>query len=369
MNCTDATASYEAWLREHTRVIDEDLQHKHHEMSADIFSFMRATYYRWIELWPESCSDLASAPKVTAVGDLHVENFGTWRDREGRLVWGINDFDETSSLPYTNDLIRLAVSVYLAIAADELAIDARDACKAILKGYKKGLTDGGSVFVLAEKHEWLRNVVMSDLRDPVKFWSKLQKLSDLEDVPNKVRKMLVKALPQRKPAYRIVHRVAGLGSLGRPRFLALSDWNGGLVAREAKARVASATVWHEGKKDRDGHHDPYEQLMKRSIRSPDPSLELHKRWILRRLAPDASRVELKSLPKHKDARKLLEAMGRETANMHLASKRAIRKVHDDLMKHHANWLQQASTKMVEAITADWQAWRGSASPTELPKGS
>ena len=29
-----------------------------------------------------------------SVGDLHVENFGTWRDSEGRLIWGINDFDE-----------------------------------------------------------------------------------------------------------------------------------------------------------------------------------------------------------------------------------------------------------------------------------
>jgi len=32
---------------------------------------------------------------VLAVGDLHVENFGTWRDAEGRLIWGVNDFDES----------------------------------------------------------------------------------------------------------------------------------------------------------------------------------------------------------------------------------------------------------------------------------
>ena len=47
---------------------------------------------------------------VLAIGDLHLENFGTWRDAEGRLVWGINDFDEAWALPYTNDLIRLATS-------------------------------------------------------------------------------------------------------------------------------------------------------------------------------------------------------------------------------------------------------------------
>jgi len=34
-------------------------------------------------LWQETCPDLAKGPWVKAVGDLHVENFGTWRDTEG----------------------------------------------------------------------------------------------------------------------------------------------------------------------------------------------------------------------------------------------------------------------------------------------
>jgi hypothetical protein len=38
----------------------------------------------------------AGAPVVTGVGDLHVENFGTWRDADARLVWGVNDFDEAA---------------------------------------------------------------------------------------------------------------------------------------------------------------------------------------------------------------------------------------------------------------------------------
>ena len=52
-------------------------------------------------------------PKVLAVGDLHIENFGTWRDSEGRLVWGVNDFDETWRLPYTQDLVRLTTSTLI----------------------------------------------------------------------------------------------------------------------------------------------------------------------------------------------------------------------------------------------------------------
>ena len=52
---------------------------------------------------------------MLGVGDLHVENFGTWRDAEGRLIWGINDFDEACPMPYTIDLVRLAASADLAI--------------------------------------------------------------------------------------------------------------------------------------------------------------------------------------------------------------------------------------------------------------
>ena len=86
MNCKEATKSYEAWLAIHTRLIQADLQLRHQQMSADIFSFMRVTFYRWVEIWTEHCAPLANAPAVLAIGDLHVENFGTWRDQEGRIA-------------------------------------------------------------------------------------------------------------------------------------------------------------------------------------------------------------------------------------------------------------------------------------------
>ena len=60
------------------------------------------------------------SPEVLAVGDLHVENFGTWRDIEGRLIWGINDFDEVGRMPYTIDLVRLAASAHIAIDTEQL---------------------------------------------------------------------------------------------------------------------------------------------------------------------------------------------------------------------------------------------------------
>src|SRR5438128_3082531 len=104
-------------------------------MGEGLFSFLRATFYRWMQVWPTVCSDLTTAPVVLAVGDLHVENFGTWRDIEGRLIWGINDMDEAYTMPYTMDLVRLATSADLAISTNHLEVHSKDACKALLDGY------------------------------------------------------------------------------------------------------------------------------------------------------------------------------------------------------------------------------------------
>ncbi len=181
-------------------------------------------------------SDIAKAPRVLAVGDLHLENFGTWRDVEGRLIWGVNDFDEAFPMAYTNDLVRLATSVHLAVAANHLALAEPDACKTILNGYREGLEEGGKPFVLEEEHKWLRETVTGELRDPVHFWGKMNAMPTARgEISKSARKALEELLPERKLIYRVAHRVAGLGNLGRERYVAIADWDGGRIAREAKA--------------------------------------------------------------------------------------------------------------------------------------
>jgi uncharacterized protein (DUF2252 family) len=86
MNIVKATHRFEEWLGRQTTLIKPDLLLKHQHMAEAAFPFLRATFYRWMQIWPKTCPDLARAPQVLAVGDLHVENFGTWRDLEGRLV-------------------------------------------------------------------------------------------------------------------------------------------------------------------------------------------------------------------------------------------------------------------------------------------
>jgi uncharacterized protein (DUF2252 family) len=95
MTIDRATQQYERWLARWIQLVPEDLRLKHVLMNNDGFSFLRATFYRWTQLWPQICAELVTAPPVQAVGDLHVENFGTWHDREGRLVWGMAAAAET----------------------------------------------------------------------------------------------------------------------------------------------------------------------------------------------------------------------------------------------------------------------------------
>ena len=356
MKIEKATKRYEAWLGERLTLLPADVTLKHSRMEEAQFPFLRATYYRWAQLWQEVQSDLAKAPRVLAVGDLHLENFGTWRDPEGRLIWGVNDFDEAFPMAYTNDLVRLAVSAHLAVAANHLELAPPDACKSILAGYREGLEEGGKPFVLEENHKWLRETVTGELRDPVHFWGKINALPTLRgEIPKGARKALEELLPEPGLIYRVAHRVAGLGSLGRERFVAIADWGGARVAREAKALAPSACVWaNEGKGPQKIF---YEAIISKAARVLDPFVRLRGRWIVRRLSPHCSHVELASLPQKRDEQRLLHAMGFETANIHLGSKDAIRAVRRDLGKRKPDWLHQAAQEMTKVVLKDWEEWR------------
>ena len=355
MTIREATVRYEAWLGKHVTLISKDLALKHRNMREAVFPFLRATYYRWAQVWPEVCEEPASAPRVLGVGDLHVENFGTWRDAEGRLVWGINDFDEVWWLPYTSDLVRLAASALLADQENDLAIDADKVDGAILEGYEEALECGGAPIVLAEHHNVLREMAVERLKNPVRFWEKLEEqISPVKKVARSARKVLERAMPERDLECRWAHRRSGLGSLGRERFVAIAEWRGGKIAREAKALAPSAGRWAE--KGGGAGKNLGEKILERAVRCPDPFVRIRKGWVVRRLAPDCSRIELAALPREHDEYRLLRAMGFETANVHLGSGRtgAIRK---DLKGRPPGWLRRAAKWMVDAVEQDWKDWR------------
>ena len=356
LTITAATTSYETWLGTQLALVPADLDTKHAKMTQNAFSFFRATFYRWMQLWPLHCAAMLDAPLVLAIGDLHVANFGTWRDSEGRLVWGVNDFDEAYPLPYTHDLVRLAVSARLAIADSTFSLTPAAAEAALLDGYTAALQAGGQPFILAEQNAWLRDAALSSQREPAQFWAKLRDLPNLQTQASvHVPELLVQALPTGATAMTVQHRTAGAGSLGRQRWLALATWRGGTVARELKALAASACVWAGAAPHATTQY--YQTLLNTAIRAPDPTNQLLEHWSVRRLAPDCARIELSELARKRDEPHLLRAMGWETANIHLGTAAAANAIQQDLQRRGTRWLSTAAAAMYTVIIDDWRAWR------------
>jgi Uncharacterized protein conserved in bacteria (DUF2252) len=353
-----ATASYEAWMRDCTEVVSSDLRLKHEQMKQDPFLFLRGTFYRWAQQWPSVCADVCNAPKVLSVGDLHVNSFGTWRDAEGRLCWGVDDFDEAYPLPYTNDLVRLAASLKIVVENESLSIKFKDGCEAILEGYRQSLATGGSPIVLAEREQKLGKLGVESFKPPPDFWSKLNRLPPVRHpLATNVKRALEKTLPDSRMEYKVVRRQAGLGSLGQERFVAIGDWEGGFIAREAKAMVPSACVWLAN--ERGKNQSLYEAAISSAIRSADPFQVIEGSWLIRRLSPDSNPIDIQTLSRDADESMLLQAMGSEAANVHLGTRRQVTNIQKDLRKRKPKWLPDAAARMAQQVEKDWKRYRKS----------
>ena len=58
MNIQKATRQYEQWLTAYTPLVKADLDFKHQQMALGVFPFLRATYYRWAQVWPSVCDEI-----------------------------------------------------------------------------------------------------------------------------------------------------------------------------------------------------------------------------------------------------------------------------------------------------------------------
>src|SRR4051812_44906420 len=90
---------------------------KFRKMAASAFAFYRGTaclFYRDLADGADRGPYLDErTSRVWIHGDLHAENFGTYMDATGRLIFNVNDFDEAYVGPFTWDLKRFAASVAL----------------------------------------------------------------------------------------------------------------------------------------------------------------------------------------------------------------------------------------------------------------
>src|ERR1700684_2606000 len=84
---------------------------KHARMSLTPFSFYRGAV-------PLMAADLALLPQSGLItqlcGDAHVHNLGSYAAPDGRVIFDLNDFDETIQGPFEWDVKRMAASLILA---------------------------------------------------------------------------------------------------------------------------------------------------------------------------------------------------------------------------------------------------------------
>jgi hypothetical protein len=349
--------SYEDWLRRRlgSELVETDIERKHARMGKHGFSFLRATYWRWAETVLDVCPDVAHAPCVLAVGDIHLENFGTWRDADGRLAWGVNDFDEAAEMPYALDLIRLAASALLAGTQDRA--DAAGLCAAILRGYGRGLS-APHPLILDRDLGWLRDLVVVPEKERTKFWAKIDDAPPAP-APARYRRAIAAAMPEPRLKIRTARRTAGLGSLGRPRWVGIADWRGAPVVREAKVLLPSAWTLANGR-GRPGIRCG--EIAAGRYRAVDPWFRVANGVAVRRLSPNNRKIESDDSATTLLSPPLLEAMGFDLAAVHLGTTDCGPAVSRDLSERKPGWLPAAARTMAAAVLRDHADWTATGSP-------
>lgn len=241
----------------------ERLQLKYEAMSSSAFRFLRGSCHLFYEDWPGRTS-LDRAPPAWICGDLHLENFGTYKGDDDIIYFDINDFDEAVLAPCTWDVTRLATSVF--VAADDYGIGARHAAtlvKRLLDGYAEALGLGkarrverlvSSGMIRRLLDGLLRRTRASLVAQRTeRRGGKLRLRTGQRALPatREQRQAVGRALEhfaaaQHQPGFArvldVARRVAGTGSLGAGRFVVLvegSDPVGRFLLDVKEARASS----------------------------------------------------------------------------------------------------------------------------------
>ncbi len=104
--------------------LPEFLRLKYQAMYDDKYRFFRATAHLFFEDIPKM-SFLHSSPLVWICGDLHLENYGSYKGDNRLAYFNVNDFDECLLGPCLFDIVRMLCSIY--VASDNLHVSKKDA--------------------------------------------------------------------------------------------------------------------------------------------------------------------------------------------------------------------------------------------------
>jgi uncharacterized protein (DUF2252 family) len=186
---------------------------------------------------------------VWSCGDLHLENFGSYKGDDRLPYFDVNDFDESLLAPASWDAVRLLTS--LRVGAKTLGIQAEEAdrlCGTFLLAYGEALGQGKARWVDARTADGQIRTLLDSLRDRSRK-SHLNSLTGLkgrrrclnidgskalpasEDQRDRVNRfMAAYAKSRADPAFftvlDVARRIAGTGSLGLDRYVILVEGKG-----------------------------------------------------------------------------------------------------------------------------------------------
>ena len=221
-------------------------------MRDDPFTFFRGANHLFIRAWSE-LHPPEVGPDILICGDLHLENFGAYRTSDGDFRYDINDFDDAAVGPSSLDLVRCTTSIFLAAEQWMLTpTEASGMALAYLDRYREGIleaTNAGAVGEVAPRSgqgpiwDLLGATVVATQRELLNRNTKhraegrpvLRHTRNHPEIPRKRFEMVRDALeaygrtvgePNDYRVHDVTLRIAGVGSLGARRYLALVEGTG-----------------------------------------------------------------------------------------------------------------------------------------------
>ena len=221
----------------------ERLQMKYAAMRDSAFEFLRGTCHLFYGRLPRE-GVLKSAPLAWSCGDLHLENFGSYKGDNRLVYFDVNDFDESALAPASWDLLRLLTS--LRVGADSMSLSKAQAeglCQTLIDAYASALIQGKAYWVERDTAQGLVRGLLDGLRDRqrasfldsrtvLKGKKRLLRVDGKKALPASAAQRAVvtdfmqafaqsQATPDFYDVLDVARRVAGTGSLGVDRFAIL----------------------------------------------------------------------------------------------------------------------------------------------------
>jgi len=294
---------------------------KFKEMREDKFRFFRATTNLFFEDISKN-KFLYQSPNVWMGGDLHIENFGSYKGDNNLAYFGINDFDECYLGPCLFDIIRMCSCIY--VAAEKWKITRRETLELVslfIDTYFKNLSAG---YIKVIERDTARGIMKSFLdqvdqrkrpdfielitlrkKNKLKLRSIPYRITQLKKKEKEIVKTAIHAWakhnahPEFYKVIDVAHRIAGCSSLGNKRYMALVQGNGERGHYLLDIKQTNPSCLREVIKTKQPHwKNQAERLIEvqRCILSDPPallaSIDIEKtNYILRELQPIADRID------------------------------------------------------------------------------